>query len=372
MNLQSITLENLLKKTADPTNKRKYNRLPVQMPVLYCFLDKKKKKKGEYMECSSIDVSNGGLALQILDPPLELKKKLSINGHRLSLRIDLPGMSDLIEFNGITRWYRGPLAHEKNKAVVGIEFDGIEIENKISILTYALKINRRKRNTKISLGVLAALLIAALALGSFLFISKQDVEQKLVVSEENRLKLKNEIIELIKKKNEMSNELQEIIVKINKQTQIIAGQNIELNKTRTILTEKETRLKKINKEWEEQNVNLALLNNKLEKSQDLAVKLEEKIFLYVVIAEKELIQIGDPKKVDLNIFTDADFKKAETAMDKLNYNMAIRLYKQAIARFPNSPWGYSGLARAYYRLKKEKQSREIFKKYLEQMNRLNI
>lgn len=331
----SLNIEKYLKKSTDPTGKRKYDRLPVNIPIVYSFPGSKKKEEQDFRQCSTIDVSSGGLAIQIINPPDDINKKLNNAGQKIVVRVELPKTEELVEFSGIIKWTKTEKFKRHFNVLAGIEFAEGDFDKSLSILSYALSVKRKSKIIKISIITLLILLCGATIWGSKTLVSKQEVEKKLDVSEIDRSNLKKEVSDLIIKKNEMDAALKANADKIELQSRDLAAQMEELKKSK----------------------------EEMQKNEELIAGFEEKVFDYVVVSDNESIFVS--MSSDLSAFKNDDYIKANRALDNKNPNEAVRLFRKFVKENPKSSLGYSGLARALYRADKESESKTVFKKYLE-------
>ncbi len=335
MLLSSLNIEKYLKKSTDPRSKRKYDRLPVNIPIVYSFPGTRKKEEPDFRQCSTVDVSSGGLAIQVYNPSEEINNKLNRKNQKIVLRVELPKTEDLIEFSGNIKWTRTEKLKRNFRVLAGVEFSEGDFEKSLSILSYALSVKRKSTIIKISIITLLILFCGATIWGSKTLVSKQEVEKKLDVSETDRSNLKKEVNDLINKKNEMDAALKANSEKIELQSRDLAKQMEELKKNQ----------------------------EEMKKNQELIEGFEEKVFDYVVVSDNENVFVS--MSSDLSAFKNDDYIRANKALDNKNPGEAVRLFRKFVKENPNSSLGYSGLARALYRADKESESKTVFKKYLE-------
>jgi tetratricopeptide (TPR) repeat protein len=331
----SLNLEKYLKKSDDPTSKRKYDRLPVNIPIIYSFYDPKKKGTPDFRQCSTVDVSSSGLAIQIINPPDETNKYLNTPKQKIVMSVDIPKSDDLIEFTGTIKWVKTEKIKKNFKVLAGVEFDEADLDKSLNILSYAISIRRKQKAIKISIIALSILLVGVTIWGSVTLSAKKEVVQKLDISEADRSNLKKEVDALINKKNELDTLLKSNADKLELQSADLAKQMEELKKSK----------------------------EDLEKNIELIEDFEEKIYDFVVVSESENVFID--MSSDLSAFQNEDYIKGNKALDGKRLSEAISSFKKYVKEHPKSSLGYSGLARALYRADREKESKEAFKKYLE-------
>jgi tetratricopeptide (TPR) repeat protein len=359
MSIKTNNIEQYLKKASDTEGKRRYKRINVEVPVLYTF--DTKGNKPEYLQCSSVDLSNTGIAIQIIDPTSSTMESLKKKNNKVLLKIKIPGSDEFTPFSGIIRWNSKKKYKKKDFMIIaGIEFDDIENDHRISILSYALKVNRRKNFTKLSITALIVLFFISAVWGYNIFTSKKAVEEELEISETTRIKLSRDIDELYEKKLSVEKTLSENAEKMKSQEELLKQRNEDMIRAKN-------NLDLIQKNLEKQNKILSEAKTALEKTMNLSRQLEERLFNYVVAAEKEMIFMD--LTLDRRVFNSGSYMEANKLMSERKYNEAVKLYQAAIKEFPGSPWGYSGLARALYRSDKDGEAKTAFKKYMELMDR---
>jgi tetratricopeptide (TPR) repeat protein len=226
----------------------------------------------------------------------------------------------MIKFTGVMRWIRNIESKRKPKTLVGVEYVKIDVNDKINILSYALKINRRKNFIKLSLIVLSILIIATSVWGIRTTISKQKVEKELKFSEDLRSRLEIDIKALSEMKA------------------------------------------KIDKELVRQRYKIKETNEKLAAFKNISEELQERIYVYTIISDQDVVFLTS--KSNTNILDDENYKKARIEMTNNRCAEAATYFQLAVDKNPDSPIGYSGLIRAYNCLKDYKKSKEIFDIYL--------
>lgn len=331
----SLNIEKYLKKSTDIRGKRKYERLPVSIPIVYSFYDPKKKGTPDFRQCSTVDVSSGGVAIEVLNPPEATAKYLNKANQKIIVSVELPKTDDLVEFTGIIKWVKTEKIKNNVRVLAGIEFVEADLEKSLTILSYALSIKRKQKAVKTAVAALAVLLLGVSVWGSQTLLSKKEVEKKLDVSETARENLKKEVSALADKKIEMDALLKANAEKLDLQSKDLVRQLEELKKSR----------------------------EEMEKNAELIADFEEKVYDYVVVSENENVFVG--MSSDMSAFQNEDYIKANKALDSKNMSEAVRLFKKYVGEHPKSSLGYSGLARALYRADRDNESKEAFRKYLD-------
>lgn len=353
-------IEEYIKKSSDPSGNRKYKRLPTTVPVLYSF--SKKEKKENFKQANTIDVSNGGIAIEVLNLPDEDARKRVIINYPIAIKIDIPSQEELIEFIGKIKWKR--LIESKNnvKTLIGVEYVKIDPDDKVNILSHGLRINRRKKLVKLSIITLSIIIIATTAWGIHTYISKQKVQEKLVISETARSKLEKDIRAMIKLKEELSRDLEENARRLRTSEAMLNIKEKQIKETENILKEKEKALNSLQDKVNDQEKDIAKTNERLNSIKKFIAQLEERIYFYVVTSDPELVFLSS--RSDTSVFDNENYKKAVAAMRNNRCNDAINLFQLVIDEKPRSPFGFSGLARAYHCLGNHQKSKEVFQNYL--------
>lgn len=354
-------LEEYIKKSTDLIGKRKYRRLPTNVPVLYAFT-KEEEKKEDFKQAITTDISAGGLGIEIINPPDIIGNKFLLKDKRIIMEIDIPSEEEMIKFTGIIRWKRVVESKKKIKHLIGIEYEKIDPDDKVSILSYALKVNRRKKMVKLSIIALSILIIASTSWGALTQISKNQVEKELKVSEDARSILEKDIQKLIKTKADLDKQVEENTQRIKEKEDLLTKKENQVKNIVITLNEKEKDLKLIKVKLDEQVVEIAKTNDKLSTMKKLSAQLEERIYVYIVSSDQESVFLTS--KSNTAIFDNENYKKALTAMKNNKCTDAVKYYRSAIDSFPDSPIGYSGLTRAYNCLGNYTKSKEAFQGYL--------
>ena len=365
---KTFKLEELIKKSADITGKRTYQRLPVNIPVLYGFPDKKN-IEGEFRQCSSLDISNGGIAIEIIDPPADLLNNQLVNNNTISLRADLPGQTDLLEFTGIIRWIKEAKTASHSRYIFGVEFVEIDPDHKISLISHAIHLFRRKKIIKFSIITLGVLICIVTGWGISNQISKSKVDKKLVISETARTGLENDIKELSAMKRKLDEELKDSSEKIEKTIQLLEKKEKQMKETEKnlkkiekTLTDKEDDLEKVRKKMKEQDREMQIVSEKMKTARKIMSQLEERIYNYIVSSGEELVFLTS--KTDTSIFSNEDYKAAQNSLKLKKCDEAVQHFQKVTAAFTDSPVGFSGLMKAYYCAGNTVKARETFKQFL--------
>jgi tetratricopeptide (TPR) repeat protein len=397
-------LEKHLEPSVDSEHElRNYKRLPINISLLYCFPEKmvkrtyrissenselkhgdKKlhvyklvKKELKYDQCNTLDVAHEGIGLEILTSPEKANEFLNQKNKIILIKIDIKKNNELIEFTGKINWHRIIKQNDKiTRIYLGVKYYKISNDDKTNILKYAIQYHHRKRLIKTSIITLGVFLCIALTWGTYIRISKTRVEEKLTISEVNRLKLTKEVKSLVKTKNQILEEITENTTKIKEQKIIILKSEKKNKIQRQLNTKLESKIKNQNKaiirsreelkiaqnKFNKQKNDLKEIKKKFEKYGRLQAQLEKNLYNYIVVFDQNIILYE--ANSDIKIIRDNDYIESTVYMKNKNFNHAILSLKKVIKKNPDAGLLYKDLARAYYRLGKHKQSKEGFSKFL--------
>ena len=347
-------LEDFLVESNDSTGARKFLRLQTNIPVLY-HLEKGKDSGGQFRQCNSVDISAGGIAIEVFDIPRTVREKLLKHGTVARLRVDLPSSSGLVEFTAKVRWSKTIEQPGVTHDIIGFNFHEIHNNDRISIISYAVALNRRRIVRKYIITTALVLLALSSTWGLFNYFGRKKVARNLEVSEKNREILKGEVEALGEKKEMLASELIEATASLEKQKKELTGQNEALLILQAKLQEKATELAALETGLQ-QNL------KRSEKLKAILESFEDRLYKYLVNAEKDDIYISDSR--DLQLLKEENFKKAQAAMNDSDYNDAVYYYVEALKKHPDAKIGYSLLARALYKDKRKDSARKSFNKYL--------
>lgn len=319
-------LEDYLKRHINIDDARRYLRLPSKIPVLYAFSDKEKKKDMEFRQCHTTNISQGGLAIEVIDAPILIQKKLLRFNKDIFLKIDIPKKEQLIEFTGKIQWYDILQKQMPNRYLIGIKFNNINPDNKIDILSYSLKLIRKK---KIARFVVISLCLCVILTGVWAIranLSKKEVKEKLIVSEDAQRKLRKEVAKLIYRREELERELKKNNNKIIRQNKLLKQLKKIIGERSLYLNNSKLLLQDIYKEWNIDSASSFIVFDKLYQDGRKALK------------EKE-------------------------------YNKAIKLLKELITKYPDSLLGYRILINAYHQSGQIDQENKVFEEYTKKLKK---
>ncbi|MBN1897311.1 MAG: PilZ domain-containing protein [Spirochaetes bacterium] len=314
---QFLKWEHYLKVQAAKGEARKYMRLPAAIPVLYSFSEFRK-DTFDFYQSHTLNISSGGIAIDIIEAPLALQQKLLKLKQFLQLKIDIPGKRDLIEFTGKIQWFR---KIDRLHYRIGVSFFKIINNDKIDILSYSLRQIRKKFFFKASLIILILGLFLTGLWGLGSYQTKEKVKKKLIISEAARHDLVNQIEQLIKKRDTIKTQ-------VDKNQSLISEQNYMIKKLKDIVDKNQIHLK-----------NSEFMLQEIYKEWNYDTRSELILFEQL-------------------------YKKGKQALDEKKYDQAILLLNDLIKKYPDSLMGYRMLIRAYYRQGDIARAEKVFKKYV--------
>jgi len=393
-------LEHYLKQIQDVQEERAFLRLDESIPVLYGFPNK---KKIDYRQSSTVNISSGGIAIKVMDAPATVRKRLYNKNEEIHIKVEIPDGDEMVDFLGRIQWATS-LDEAQEKDLIGIRFQESRGGARTALMAYALRVKRKKQLVKFSAIGLVFLLLATGIWAVNAQISQEKAENNLEISEKEKQRLKDDIVQLDQRKIELQGELNKNIEVINSQTLLLKqkedivqqieekiGQKDELLKAKEeavmqkeviikgkeniiaqkeqIITdreksikEQEKAIKKTNEEIEKQKKALVEAQRKVKKITSVKAQIENRTFSYMVSAKSEKLYITN--KADTYILGTESYGKAREAMKDENYEEAVYFFNQAIKKHPKSAVGYSGLTRALYKGGRKKDSKRTFQKYL--------
>lgn len=315
-------LENYIKSQQKEGEHRKYLRLNTRLPVLYGFPIQD--EKTEFRQCYTMDISNGGIAINIIEPPpFRIKRFLKLD-QPILLKMEIPHQDKVIEFSGKLKWYNTLQVKGLGQYTVGLSFNQISPDDKITLLAYTIKSVNSKKIGQISLTLF---IIAFILTGIFAItteFTKQKTEKKLIISTLTQKKLMEKIKELSDEKNELENEIKNITQSINKQDTLLKQQQKIMNERSIVFNNSKYLLTDIYKEWN------------IDSSSDF-------------------------------LTFDKLYRQAQQSIRDKKYKLAIQSLEELIKKYPNALLGYRLLVLSYYKDGQEEKANEIFNFYTQKI-----
>jgi hypothetical protein len=380
---RTISLEQLLKKAHDLRGRRGYTRIQSLIPIVFGFPLKRSKKSPTFFQANTINISSNGLIMELISPSDDITKKLNTKNQKIILKIEIPERARLIRVEGTVSRVQPEKGENHIKYLAAIRFDKIELDERIMLIAYALRLSRKRTILKAGIILLALGILTTTVWAVQSQHAESSAADKLQYSEKLRLALKKNIDELaiIKKgleedlvENEQKLEEQKSFLSekeeeiLNKEKDIIKKQNQFAEMESTVkekeveLEKKQEKLLEIEVKWENASHDLDQLTNlALKKKAQLQV-LENKMYKYMVNAKVEQILLKN--SADIKVLMDPNYKKAKQAYDKQSYDKAAGYFKKIAKKHPKSSLGYSGLTRALYKANRETESKQAFQEFL--------
>lgn len=314
-----FSISEYLKQNIDPKGKRKKLRMPLQIPVLYSCA----KGKQDYREALSIDLSSMGIQIEVIDPSPPIKKVINKNGSHLKLKIDIPNKKYLDAIDGTIRWHTQTGLNNPERFRIGILFDKIGLDEKIELISYALRLALLRR-----LRIAGFALIGILILGSVIWVGKlyhenNRVQMKLNYSEGMRAGLEKEIADLSNDRKNIKKQLLTTDIRLRKKISSLTNmlsqrqreileKNSEVTNVRALAKQKEAELQKIFEQ------------------KALADEQGEAEFKIPAILPADVVSL------ELKVQNDNLAKMARKEIKKRRYSNAALYYKKLVEKYPDS------------------------------------
>lgn len=288
MKLFPGSLRDYLKSHKDPSGVRRYLRLPLRIPVLYSFPERQGGTGPEFRQCYTADISQGGLALNVIDVPSLIRKKLLRQNQEILLKIDLPGHDDLVEFAGTVQWVRAVRSGSPERFQVGVRFSGIEPDDRIDILDCAVRLVNRRRFFRAFFILLIVSLFATGVWAVRSHFTGKEARRRLVVSESSRLKLEREVKLLDRKRSGLERELAKNSGIIARQDEMLERQKKVIGEMSLYIDHSKYLLEDIYREWNIDALSDFLVFDRLYQEGQKA--LREKKYSRAVSSLEELVK----------------------------------------------------------------------------------
>ncbi|MDD5067312.1 MAG: PilZ domain-containing protein [bacterium] len=322
--IKLIFLKDYLKKYADSKGVRRYLRIPTRIPVLYAFPEKGKRVPLDYRQCYTSDISQGGLAVKVIDLPSSVLKKFLQENKDIFVKLDIPGRKGLMELTGKIQWYETLQERAPSRHLIGIRFDMIDPDDRIDLLSYAVRMTNRKKMIRITLTLLILAFLGSGIWGVQTYLLKKEVKKKLVISEKARQKLSLEIRDLDKKRSELTDQLEYNLTKLGEQDRLLKKQQKIIKEMSLYLNGSKLLLEDIYKEW-----NIDTLS-------------------------------------DFIVFDDL-YRSGQQALKNKEYDQAVRNLQALVKKYPDSLLGYRLLVSALYWSGKKDEADKAFNEYTDKL-----
>ena len=290
---QPPQIEEFIKKSNSEQGKRNYSRLAVSIPVYYGFPLSDEDTVTDFNKCRTLNISSGGLVLDLISPDNSVVDKIQIPRQRVILKIDIPKESKQIKI--VSNIVRTDTAKNgsKIKYLTAVQFRELELNDRISLISHSIRQARKKTYYKIGI-IFAVLCVVAISTwGVRFFLTEQPAPEEVT----------------------------------------------------------------------RQEVPFEDINAKALKAKMRIEEIENRFYDEFISSNTEIITIQNTE--DTKASMSPYFTKGCDAYKAGDYKKALALFQKISKKNKKSAVVYNFLARTYSKLKKEKESREAFKKYLE-------
>ncbi|GEM_PF-4831432 len=334
-----------LRQYTDSKGARRNKRMPVRIPVLYCF----QKRKEDFRESFSVDLSASGIQIELIDPVETIHEKFVQRGSPVRLKIDVPGGRYLEEIAGVVRWHKVLHASKPSRYLVGIRFNRISLDQKIELVSYALRQVFMRRMKVVGIAFMAAVLIFGSISALSIYMQKKEMRKDLVYSEVLRQNLEKEINRLANERKQMKRQLLITEVKLKN----------KLSKMTNILSQKERELMAKDADVTDA-ISLARQKEeelkKLREQRSLAEEQGIEEFSVPQVFPKNVVTYEKEIAVDPLAIT------AKKEMAKKRYSNAEQYYTKLVEKYPDSLFATRLLFQA---LKKQGKQEEADRVYID-------
>jgi TolA-binding protein len=317
-----------------------------------------------------VDLSSSGIQLELLDPPKNVRQYLKKIGHKVFLKVDVPGGKYLERIVGTVRWYRTLQTSHPERDLVGIQFQDIGLDGKIELLTYALKKAFMRQMRLVGLGIAAVFMLAGSIAALAAYQQIGYFEKTLIHSQNTRMKLEREIDALAAERNRMKKQLtaneMKLQQRLSEMRALILQREAELSNT-------EKRLQEVMEQAGKKEMELADREALIQREKrEIAQKEEElkKLREQRALAEEQGLEeftfpdIGgqDIITYEKEIAQDPLSKAALREMSKKRYRNAEQYYRRLAEKYPDS---LAATRLLFQVLKKQGKQEEADKVYVD-------
>lgn len=234
---------------------RNYSRLNFKTNINYRIDEGR--KKHEFRQAVTEDVSNDGLSIKLVDAPENLRQKISKIDTIVEFHLTIPGDKKRTEnLKGEIKNIQSKEEGGQKIDILGLRFIDIPNEIRSKLVHAAHSKLQKKIKQKISIGAAVILIVGLAAFASVMIYSKKKVEKKLTISEEHRLQLaeeKNTLIDDVKKLQKMKTMLAKQTEEINQKMKAMIERekalDITIKKKEKRIREMEGMVKELTDQW---------------------------------------------------------------------------------------------------------------------------